>query len=81
MTKETPNQVLMRNIDKLDNVVIVGVTKDGTLHIDSDRMAFEFVNYVLTRALFNVNVMENNARAEQVRQAEQAIADQVDIKK
>ena len=74
----TPNGVLMSKIDKYQQVVVLGVLNDGkTLDIATNRPTYEFVNYMLNRGLFNINLMENNSTTQAVAAAEKAVEDQV----
>lgn len=59
----TPNKVLMNNIDKLVNVVVLGFTKEGELQMETSRPTYEFMNYILNRAIFNINLLETNSWA------------------
>lgn len=82
MTEQlNPNTVLMNNINKLTHVLVLGITADGKLHMETNQPTYQFVNYILNRANFNINYMETNAQiqaeSEKAALAEGAVANAV----
>lgn len=78
----TPNQVLMNGMNKFSNVLVIGIMEDGkTLDVSTTRPTYEFVNYMLNRTAFQINLMEHNQvereMAEKIAVAENNVAEAV----
>jgi len=65
----TPDQLLKNAEGKFSNVLIIGILKDGkTLDISTNQPSFMFVNYMLNRTAFQVNLMEHNQVSDAIAQ-------------
>jgi hypothetical protein len=60
---KTPNEALMASIDKTVQVLVIGLNKDGEIHMETSRPTYEFVNYILNRGVFEINRLESNTLA------------------
>lgn len=84
MTK-TANEILQENINmNHELVLIIGFNKNGKIHIDTNRPTYEFVNYAINRANYNINHLETTDVLQKemqpsppVTEAEIAVATQV----
>lgn len=73
-TNKTVNELLEENKDKHETILLIGFNKNGKIHIDTNRPTFEFVNYAINRANYNINHLETA----QVLQSEHELPASVD---
>jgi len=69
----TPDQVLKNAEGKFSNVLVIGILKDNkTLDISTNQPSYMFVNYMLNRTNFQVNLMEHNQISDAITQERMA---------
>ena len=70
---ESVDQILEKNKNQHELVLVIAFNKNGKIHIDSNRPTFEFVNYAINRAMYNINHLETT-NVLQAEMGEQQIA-------
>lgn len=64
-TPSLADQKLQDCMGKFTNVIVLGVTKNGTLDIDTTDPQFATLHYLLNKAIFELNVYEKNQQNNQ----------------
>lgn len=54
------DQKLLDCLGKFNNVIVLGITKDGIFDIDTTNPDFASLHYLLNKAIFELNVYEKN---------------------
>ena len=70
---ESVDQILEKNKNQHELVLVIAFNKNGKIHIDSNRPTFEFVNYAINRAMYNINHLETTNVLQAEMQNEQNI--------